>query len=595
MSLKTVYNDAIVDEAWRNSRVFIMGNNAQKGGGIASNADIVFPGNPKDYKLSVEKIWDTSVESIPESIKVNLFIGDSKYDDAILSNDNNWKHTFINLPFSKEELDAKGISYVIEEENLSNYKVISEFNYVDDYNQTFTLTNYNYHQIEVEKKWNQSITNIPTSIKIYLLKDGERVKDGDGNDRFLELSNDNNWTGVFDNLDPISLTLNGIDSYSIEEESLDYILQITKDNTSNISFTIGRLEITNDYGTIYSQYPSSEPTTNIDINVYLNGELVDTQTQIINRIGSNTLEVQFSDISLPQSTIPIKVNYVLNNGEPFPLDQTSYDINITGDETNGYQINIPKLSDEGDLTELIYLDSLLIDNKYKLIGENFNTINHQLDLIKIWNAKENEIPNELNVEVYKNNELYKTVLLNKENNWKESLIDLPGYQGEEQFEYRVVEEKLIGFKETIEMNKGILIKNLNSTINMIIDNQTISSKQYDLTTQILSDPLLNNTLNSNYRYVLSDNDEIEIIKDGGLYTINIPKKFEVVEIISFTITNEKETPITPQPTPTITPTPIKHEPPLTSSKSNLSMYLTITIVSLVTLYKLNKKRFVKSK
>lgn len=144
--------------------------------------------------------------------------------------------------------------------------------------------------------------------------------------------------------------------------------------------------------------------------------MVDTQTQIINRIGSNTLEVQFSDISLPQSTIPIKVNYVLNNGEPFPLDQTSYDINITGDETNGYQINIPKLSDEGDLTELIYLDSLLIDNKYKLIGENFNTINHQLDLIKIWNAKENEIPNELNVEVYKNNELYKTVLLNKENN-----------------------------------------------------------------------------------------------------------------------------------------------------------------------------------
>lgn len=89
MSLKTVYNDAIVDEAWRNSRVFIMGNNAQKGGGIAFNADIVFPGNPKDYKLSVEKIWDTSVESIPESIKVNLFIGDSKYDDAILSNDNN--------------------------------------------------------------------------------------------------------------------------------------------------------------------------------------------------------------------------------------------------------------------------------------------------------------------------------------------------------------------------------------------------------------------------------------------------------------------------------------------------------------------------
>ena len=203
MSLKTVYNDAIVDEAWRNSRVFIMGNNAQKGGGIASNADIVFPGNPKDYKLSVEKIWDTSVASIPESIKVNLFIGDSKYDDAILSNDNNWKHTFINLPFSKEELDAKGISYVIEEENLSNYKVVSEFNYVDDYNQTFTLTNYNYHQIEVEKKWNQSITNIPTSIKIYLLKDGERVKDGDGNDRFLELSNDNNWTRVFDNLDPI--------------------------------------------------------------------------------------------------------------------------------------------------------------------------------------------------------------------------------------------------------------------------------------------------------------------------------------------------------------------------------------------------------
>ena len=52
VALTNVYSDAYFNEAWTNSNVFVLGNEAQKGGGIGSNANIAVPGEKRINFLS---------------------------------------------------------------------------------------------------------------------------------------------------------------------------------------------------------------------------------------------------------------------------------------------------------------------------------------------------------------------------------------------------------------------------------------------------------------------------------------------------------------------------------------------------------------
>lgn len=87
VAVESHYTDATIAEAWKNSTVFIMGNEAQKGGGIGSNANLYFPGNPGDYKITIKKLWDehTNPIDIPSNLRVDVFIGDIKYGEVILN------------------------------------------------------------------------------------------------------------------------------------------------------------------------------------------------------------------------------------------------------------------------------------------------------------------------------------------------------------------------------------------------------------------------------------------------------------------------------------------------------------------------------
>ncbi len=524
ISLNAIYNDVLRDEAWKNSKFFIIGNSSQKGGGIGSNANIIAPGNPKDNSLTIKKLWDERVgsSSIPENIIVDIFIGNAKYSEVILSKDNDWTVVLENLPFSKEELETKGLKYVIKEEYLDKFVSVVKENYKpgfeekaltigverrfldfdnwgesydnpsrnpykkhtlnvvlkdetgtvvevlgrivlnaennwkgsltnnffylnnlnlaevvyygqDDYSasgweaypgfspysaeydinivknaegtyvvempylwiaklsnqyenaginiteceetilvhppeHSFTITNYPYYNIPVEKYWDPSIeeNDKPESIRVYLLNNGVRVKNEDGDFVYLDLTADNDWKGVFENVSPVGLE-SGEANYSLEEVAEGFKAEIGNRTNETVSLIIvrnmyaeGDLEIFKDYG-----YYSDKT-----INLYLNDELF--ASQIIPGHENEIIgTINVDEIPLALNMRALKIKYVLQeNGKPYSRSLEEYDLRIVGNEVDGYTLLIPKLTSAGSAYELITAEVTNYGGTYTLMMTN---------------------------------------------------------------------------------------------------------------------------------------------------------------------------------------------------------------------------------
>ena len=162
--LKAVYDKATQAEAWRNSGTFIMDNKAAYGAGIGSDASLETPEDKGDVNFKFKKHWDPSIDEneyknkkihadiyiVPKEVDDvyvrsqyghdnNLF----KYGEVILSRENNWETTFSDfkgnkytdlpaftkdngLPFTPEELAAKGLKYLVIERETEYSSTIEE-------------------------------------------------------------------------------------------------------------------------------------------------------------------------------------------------------------------------------------------------------------------------------------------------------------------------------------------------------------------------------------------------------------------------------------------------------------------------------------
>ena len=179
--LKAVYSEELIKEAWKNSKTFVLGNQARNGAGVGSNANITTPKDEGDYGIEVNKKWDELIEKkdIPKEIKADLFIvpidkdqkyvkanygKDNslfKYGEITLGKENNWHSRFDTnyyngankeeilkklgikdfsdiglpddayqmdkgLPFTAKELEAKGYKYMVIEQGDKYFVEYSE-------------------------------------------------------------------------------------------------------------------------------------------------------------------------------------------------------------------------------------------------------------------------------------------------------------------------------------------------------------------------------------------------------------------------------------------------------------------------------------
>lgn len=728
VSLDAIYDAQTKNEAWRNSSLFIMGNVALKGAGIGSNASTTPPGKPGDYEITIDKKWHKSIpeDKKPNSIWVDLFIGDAKYGEVELSKANGWTAKFKNLPFTAEELMKKKISYSIKERNDDFYSVIDEalnslevervfagekypdnnnaayydnpphkfmdykivfihkdkkgheisredikiryeddkwagivqdmlvgkfkdlkdikityhsydkayepapdwvglgyngldadsnwYNdggwheayilekedgtieiqlpYIwtqymgnpdgttDDYtkntngyklalvpNHRFTITNYPYSEIPVVKKWDESIeeTDIPDSVKVYLLKDGKRVKDKEGKDRYVILSKENGWKGNFDKLPFFELDGMGFEKYWVKEDSEIFIPLVTRKENSILNIRVERDKDSDKY-LIYKDYTGGYFRINyIPFEVHYiykvgNKEVKEVYTKKLEPYRVDGwdwhLDTVIKDIVMngkfKDSDIEIKMYYD-ENGKPFPRNLGQYEANWDGDivtnddpyvlklvEENGKLVlYVPKLTDVGDNDNLLYVKPYTEEGKKYFELTNYYQPKHRIEVEKVWDTENTEsIPKNLKIKI-KGKYVDKEITLTPEN-WK-YFEEFLGKGVLSTNNYEFTEEELANFNGS---------QAIETTMEFEAKDKTVKFYGADKK-EITKDEFLGLIKGKKYSFELKeaveDKAEVEIKYDeDGNMVIVYPVDVVITEVAQVKFTNT-EIPPTPEP------------------------------------------------
>ena len=141
-ALKAVVSDEAVELAKSQAKLWIIGNQAQRGGGIGSNGAADLGEQDKDYTLQVKKVWEGGTPADGASVTVYLMIGSHRLDPVVLSAENDWTASFTDLP-APDSLtgDLAGVEdAVVEDPVPAGYEVSYSEAVVDEENRIITIT-----------------------------------------------------------------------------------------------------------------------------------------------------------------------------------------------------------------------------------------------------------------------------------------------------------------------------------------------------------------------------------------------------------------------------------------------------------------------
>lgn len=354
INLKAQYDAKTRKEAWKNSNLFIIGNESDRGAGIGSNADIYAPGKHIDNEVVIEKKWDKSIpeDKIPDSIWVDVFIGDVKYAEVELGKNNNWTYKFKSLPFTSEKLAEMKLKYDLRERADDFYTVVSESDKTS---------------LEVERIWanyNNTYDKKPTDVNhsekiIFIYKDkaGNEIKredikvsnlEGDGK-RWIGLLNNELFAGL-KNLDNVTITYHSFykpykwQGYYGLDGSSDWNKSGPWHEAYVIEKADGRIEIQLPY--IWTQYLNNVGRTQ-DYSKNKSGyrlNLVTNHTFTITNYPYSEIPIEKQwDESVKKEDIPDSVKvYLLKDGKRF-IDRNGKDRVITLSKANGWKGKFEKL------------------------------------------------------------------------------------------------------------------------------------------------------------------------------------------------------------------------------------------------------------
>ncbi|MBO5521801.1 MAG: Cna B-type domain-containing protein, partial [Eubacterium sp.] len=376
--------------------------------------DLVNTHTPAKITIEGTKEWDDADNQDgkrPDSITIRLKADGKEVDSVKVEEgqDGSWSWKFEDQPKTN---GGKDITYTITEDKVEGYTTKIE----GDAEKGFTVTNTytpGKTQIKVTKVWDDKKDqdgNRPESVTVKLLADGEPVKDEEGSEVTLELSEDNSWTGTFEDLDE-KKDGNAID-YSVEEETDDVITGEDGEGTYSV-------KVSGDMQKGFTVTNKHTPQT-----IRIEGKKVweDENDQAEKRPDSIVIRLKAGGEEIRNRKVTNSNSWTWTfEGLPKNADGEEIEYTITEDSIPDYTTEI-----EGDAA-----DGFTVTNTYAP-GKT------QIAVTKAWkddNDRDGIRPKSVTIRLLADGEEVKgeddepvTLVLSEGNSWTGSFADLPKYK-----------------------------------------------------------------------------------------------------------------------------------------------------------------------
>ena len=388
--------------------------------------------------ISVEggKTWEDAENQDgkrPDSIVIRLYADGVEVASKTVNTADNWKWSFTDLP---KYSGGKEITYTITEDLVEGYTTtVNGFDVTNTYEPEKV-------SIFVTKAWDDANDQDgirPESITVTLLADGKDTG------KTLTLSEENKWTGSFDDLDKYVPVGHEIQYTVAEAEVEGYTSNVTGDMTTGYIITnthepelidINGTKIWDDANNQDGKRPES-----ITIRLLANGVEVDSVTV------TEADDWAWSFTDLPKYANGEVISYVL-----------------TEDDAGDYIPGFVCVDVEGG-------KEFTVTNKY-------TPEECSITVVKAWaddSNAEGKRPDSVTILLLANGEdTGKRLQLTADGNWTGTFYDLPKYADGELIEYTIDEEAVSGYKTVIRgsAENGFTVTNSYTTIPQTGDERT---------------------------------------------------------------------------------------------------------------------------
>ena len=407
---------------------------------------------PKTTKIEVEKAWkddDDNDGKRPGSVTIELQANGTAVASVILSDENEWKYTFEDLPVYAE---GEAIEYTLSELDLGDdyESVVGELNGDAENGYTVTITNSHENeekQTQVTKIWDDSEyqeTVRPDTVTLILLANNEVYESFEiGTETDAEVTTDR-YTATFEVEDDDTWTLSVTDLPAYVdgvEQFYSWIEEIPE------GYTISGYEVDGEATTITNTYDTERlcvavfkvwdddndsagfrpDEITVTLSAEVNGETINV-TELTNAAGEN-----FDD----EYTLDESNNWsVMVTGLPRYLDGVEIAYSWTEAEIEGekYAEPVYELDETGRLTT--------ITNTYEP-----ETI--EITITKAWDDAEDQDgirPDHIDVKLLANDEFLQTVRLEESEGYTAKVENLPKFAHGEAIEYSWAEYPIEGYE-----------------------------------------------------------------------------------------------------------------------------------------------------